>query len=76
MPTMEFNELDARISTVWKPIYDDFMEQIKFQENKYPLSEREQMFVDVIKKLLKELDMQSAMRTPTYYGRMEMIGDD
>ena len=75
MPTISISETDMRICTVWKPIYDDFMEQIKFQENKYPLSEREQMFVDVIKKMLKELDYQSALRTP-YPEHLEMIGDD
>ena len=64
-----------RICTVWKSIYDDFVEQLKFQENKYPLSEREKMFVDVIKRMLKELDYQSALRTP-YPEHLELIGDD
>ena len=75
MPKISISETDMRVCTVWKPIYDDFVEQIKFQENKYPLSEREQMFVCVIKKLLKELDYQSAARTP-YSNHLELIGDD
>lgn len=59
MPTINLKDLDkieARITTHYELMYNDFCRKIELEENKYPLSDREKVFVETIKELLKTLD--------------------
>ena len=59
MPTFNLKDLDnveTRITTYYESILNDFNDKIKLEEKKYPLTDREQLFVDTIRELLDTLD--------------------
>lgn len=60
MPTLNLNDLidavEVRTTTVFEGMLDEFNDQITVEGNKYPLTDREQIFVETIRKLLSTLD--------------------
>lgn len=59
MPILNLNDLnkvETRITTYYESMYNDFCRQVAAEEEKSPLTDREQMFVDIIKELLETLD--------------------
>ena len=52
----DLNKVEVKTITRYESILDDFNEKIKLEEKKYPLSDREQMFVTTIRELLNTLD--------------------
>ena len=59
MPTLSLNDLnkiETRITTYYESMLEDFNDKIKLEEKKYPLTDREQIFVDTIRELLNTLD--------------------
>ncbi len=59
MPIINLKDLDkveVRVITRYESILNDFNEKIELEEKKYPLSDREQMFVTTIRELLNTLD--------------------
>ena len=48
--------VEVRTTTVFEGILDEFNDQITVEGNKYPLTDREQIFVETIRKLLSTLD--------------------
>lgn len=44
------------ITTNYEQLLYEFQEKIEREKRKYPITEREQMFIDVIEKTLKLLD--------------------
>lgn len=64
MPTIKLDDLNTvkiKTSTPYESIYDDFCHKVELEEKKYPLSDREKIFVETIKELLQTLD-RSARR--------------
>ena len=45
-----------KVTNVYETILDNFNEQIEREEKKYPLSDREKIFVETIRNLLDRLD--------------------
>jgi hypothetical protein len=59
MPTINLkdsNKVKIKVTTRYESILDDFNEKIELEEKKYPLTDREQIFVETIKELLQTLD--------------------
>lgn len=57
MPTINLNDVEpVKIITAFEAMLDDFNEKIKLEENKYPLSDREKLFVNTITEILTALD--------------------
>ena len=59
MPTInleELNKVKIRTTTTFEVLLDDFSEKIELEEKKYPLTDREQIFVAIIRELLSTLD--------------------
>ena len=56
MPTFNLKDLDIRTITHYESLLNDFNEKIKSEEKKYPLSDREKVFVETIRELLNTLD--------------------
>ena len=59
MPILNLNDLnkaEARITTYYESMYNNFCRKVAAEEEKSPLTDREQMFVDIIKELLETLD--------------------
>lgn len=60
MPTLNLDDLinnvEVRTTTVFEGMLDEFNDKITVEENKYPLTDREQIFVKTIRKLLSALD--------------------
>ena len=44
-----------RVATKYEVVKQDFLENLAVEQNKYPLTEREQMFVNVILNLIEKL---------------------
>lgn len=57
----DLNKVKIKISTPYESMYGEFCSKIELEENKYPLTEREKLFVETIKELLQTLD-RSAKR--------------
>lgn len=55
----DLGKVESRITTYYESMHDDFCRKIEFEEKKYPLSDREKVFVETIKELLKTLDRSS-----------------
>lgn len=55
------NSNKIKINTYYELIYDEFCNKVELEEKKYPLSDREKMFVETIKELLQTLH-RSAVR--------------
>ena len=59
MPTIKLDDLNKvkiRTTTHYESIYNDFCHRVELEEKKYPLSDREKIFVKTIKELLQTLD--------------------
>lgn len=58
MPIYNLNDDVSRVkvTTMYESILNDFNEQIRLEEKKYPLSDREKIFVETIRDLLDQLD--------------------
>ena len=60
MPTLNLddliNKVEVRTTTVFEGMLDEFNDKITVEANKYPLTDREQIFVETIRKLLSTLD--------------------
>ena len=52
----DLNKVKIITSTPYESICDDFCHRVELEEKKYPLSDREKIFVETIKELLKTLD--------------------
>jgi hypothetical protein len=48
--------VNVKTTTCYESILDDFNDKIKLEEKKYPLTDREQLFVETIRELLNTLD--------------------
>ena len=44
------------VTTYYEQLLHEFQEKIEREKKKYPITEREQIFIDVIEKTLKLLD--------------------
>ena len=57
MPILNLNDLPkVKTITYYQKILDEFNDKIKIEEEKYPLTDREQIFVHTIRELLNTLD--------------------
>ena len=59
MPIININDvepLNVKMTTHFESMLDDFNDKIKLEEKKYPLTDREQIFVETIRELLYTLD--------------------
>ena len=57
MPIIKLNDLpEVTTITYYQKILDEFNDKIKIEEEKHPLTNREQIFVETIKELLTTLD--------------------
>ena len=59
MPIININDvepLNVKTSTHFESMLDDFNDKIKLEEKKYPLSDRERIFVETVRELLNALD--------------------
>ena len=52
----DLNKVEVKITTYYESMYNDFCRKVSAEEEKSPLTDREQMFVDIIKELLETLD--------------------
>ena len=52
----DLNKVEVKTTNRYKSILDDFNEKIRLEEKKYPLTDREQLFVETIRELLNTLD--------------------
>lgn len=52
----DLNKVEATTITCFEAILNDFNDKIKLEEKKYPLTDREQIFVQTIRELLDALD--------------------
>jgi hypothetical protein len=50
------------VTTVYGSLLNDFNEQIEREEKKYPLSDREKLFVKTIQDLLENLNYEHCSR--------------
>jgi hypothetical protein len=58
MPILNLNDLpEVKTITYYQKILDEFNDKIKIEEEKYPLTDREQIFVQTIRELLDILDI-------------------
>jgi hypothetical protein len=58
MPILNLNDLpEVKTITYYQKILDEFNDKIKIEEEKYPLTDREQIFVQTIRELLDTLDI-------------------
>ena len=48
--------MNLQISTVWGDILETFEEKIEMEEKKYPLSDRDKIYVETITAILNNLD--------------------
>ena len=56
MPLLNIEHTDVRTTTVFEQILDNLNEKIKLEEEKSPLTDREQIFVETIRDTLFNLD--------------------
>ena len=58
MPIINLDDL-PKVTTItyYQKILNEFNDKIKIEEEKYPLTNREQIFVETIKELLTTLDV-------------------
>lgn len=59
MPTFNLKDLDkvkVKITTRYESLLNNFNEKVKLEEKKYPLTDREQLFVETVRELLNTLD--------------------
>lgn len=58
MPIINLNDLpEVKTITYYQKILDEFNDKIKMEEEKYPLTDKEQIFVQTIRELLDTLDI-------------------
>lgn len=50
------NSNKIKINTHYESMHNDFCHKVELEEKKYPLSDREKIFVEIIKELLQTLD--------------------
>lgn len=56
MPMIKLKDNKIKIITYYESILNDFNDKIELEENKYPLTDREKVFVTTIRELLTTLD--------------------
>lgn len=58
----DFERIENEITTTYEVLMREFDSQVSMEEHKYPLTDREKLFVDIIRRILVSLDSSTRSR--------------
>lgn len=58
----DFERIENEITTTYEVLLREFDSQVSMEEHKYPLTDREKLFVDIIRRILVSLDSSARSR--------------